>query len=136
LFNIEKKRVLVAESDAIILGLITYILRRQGLDVVSVSNTSDALVQLAASSFDAIVLEPAGSDLLEVLHQLHPLLAERVIVVTTGKEVPTSRPVHAVLRKPFEVAELARTVNQVLLLRSGGGSAHHREVAQPLDQEG
>jgi DNA-binding response OmpR family regulator len=113
------KRVLVVESDGIILGLITYVLDRHGLEVVSVSNASEALAQIAAASFDAIVLEPAGSDLLESIHEIDPSLVERVVLVTTGRDGVSPRPVHAVLRKPFEVAELARIVGEAALRGNG-----------------
>jgi DNA-binding response OmpR family regulator len=113
------KRVLVVESDGIILGLITYVLDRHGLEVVSVSNASEALAQIAAASFDAIVLEPAGTDLLDSIHEINPSLVERVVLVTTGRGGISPRPVHAVLRKPFEVAELARIVGEATLRGDG-----------------
>jgi DNA-binding NtrC family response regulator len=102
------------EKDGIIQGLINYLLDRRGLDVVSVSSPSEALAQIAASSFDAIVLEPGGSDLLESIHQHDPSMVERVVLVTTRRDLPIRRPVHAVLQKPFDVAELARIVSEAV----------------------
>ena len=116
--SVVKKRVLVIERDPVILGLMSYLLERQSFQVDAVSSPEDALAMLGAENFDAVVLESDRNNLLSSIETIRPALIPRTVIVTGGRDGSQGKPVHAILRKPFEVTELAQAVAEAVRTRT------------------
>ena len=65
-------RIVVADDDAVIRGLVTHVLGKQGYEVIPASSGEEVLTCVSARRPDAIVLDAMMPDLdgFEVLHQL------------------------------------------------------------------
>ena len=113
------KKVLVIEDDEVIVVLISHILTRESYLVHTTRALSDAERLIQENQYDAILLEPkipgGGAGYIQRLQSQHPAVLSKLIVVTAGvHELPTldKLPVHAVVRKPFEIAEFLATVRR------------------------
>ena len=113
------KKILVIEDDEVIVVLISHILTRHSYLVHTTRAVSDADRLLMENQYDAILLEPkipdGGVSYLQKLESQHPAMLPKVIVVTAGvHDIPSfSRlPIHAVVKKPFEIADFLDTVRR------------------------
>jgi CheY-like chemotaxis protein len=113
--------VLVAEDDAAIRKLICAIVRKQGVEVVSASDGAEALAYAQSGPFDALLLDlmmpnESGWDVMEHLTaQQSPLLAKTVVITAASDREIGDLPEHArVIRKPFDIRELVRTVRETV----------------------
>jgi DNA-binding NtrC family response regulator len=113
------KKVLVIEDDEVILVLISHILTRQSYLVHTTAAVTDADRLIHENQYDAILLEPkiagGGASYIQRLESQNPALLSKLIVVTAGvHELPSidKLPIHAVVRKPFEIAEFLDTVRR------------------------
>jgi DNA-binding response OmpR family regulator len=121
LLEAASRKVLVIESDEVILVLISYLLTRESYLVHTTLNAADAEQMLAAETYDAILLElrvPTGG--VELIHRIaenDPKQLEKIIVVTSAIQEATrlaGLPLHAIIRKPFEVTALVETVRSLV----------------------
>jgi len=111
--DVTRKRVLVVDSDAIVLALITHILTRQGYAVEPRAGYEEAIA--CAGAFDAAVVEVGASGdgtLLASLLERAPDLRGKVIV--TGNETSDGLPVRERLERPIELGALVAAVHRCL----------------------
>lgn len=116
------KRVLVVDDEAPIRSAVTHALRRAGYEVLTAANGLEALEQLRRSPADAVLLDVK----MPVLDGFGFLAAsaaessyERAAVVMMSADDQLQRRAmqlgaHRFLRKPFAVADLLESVQQVL----------------------
>ncbi len=122
------KRALICEDDHPIGLLLDKLLIRHGLSSECVDTGAEALARLRHGQYDLILLDLvlpdiSGYDVLDFLERQEPELLNRVIVVTAlQRAFQEALPVAAVVRKPFEVAELDRIVQGILRHFSNRGS--------------
>jgi DNA-binding response OmpR family regulator len=112
------KKVLVVENDEVIVVLITHILTRNSYVV---HTSFDALAvddMVARGDYDAILLDlkmpHGGVDLIRRIEARNPEILKKIIVVTGAMEEAARiahLPLHAIVRKPFEVSALLETVH-------------------------
>jgi len=106
---IPRPRVLVADSDDIVLALIFHILTRQGYAVDSDTTAEAAQAQVVANAYDAILLDA------KLLRGDVDSLWQRAdngrrLLILASEEVAPDVPVRAILRKPIEFGLLIETV--------------------------
>jgi CheY-like chemotaxis protein len=113
-----RPRVLLLDDDPAIRRLVTTLLKREGLRVDVVEKGQAAIDKLSTSDYDAVVLDlmmphEGGVTVLRHLREHNPSVLARVVLLTAA---PPSvlrtyeQDVVAVIRKPFEAAELVRTI--------------------------
>src|SRR5262249_35117665 len=113
--------VLIAEDDAAIRKLICAVVRRQGVDVVAASDGVEAIVRAQEAPFDALLLDlmmPNQSGWAVMAHLTgrgSPRLAKTVVIPAASDREIGELPEQArVLRKPFDIRELVRTVRETV----------------------
>jgi DNA-binding response OmpR family regulator len=116
-------RVLVADDDASIRGLIHTVLRREMFEVVEASNGDEAMELLRRDHYDAVVLDlmmgpGSGLDVLNAIRDERS--GEQFIIVvsaTSQASIDKLNDAHifAKLRKPFDIKELVAAVRQCAL---------------------
>jgi two-component system cell cycle response regulator CpdR len=121
-------RILIAEDDDAIRGLVLRALQSDGHDTVATSDGAQALEMLSAGhdAFDLLLTDvkmPAmnGIELAMNAGQKHP---EMVILLMTGYADQRERAheldafVHDVIAKPFSVDQIRGAVSEALALRA------------------
>lgn len=127
--EVPQRRVLVVEDDASIRKLVRTVLSRTNLETEEARDGEEALRLLGSNRYDVVVLDLmlpqiSGFDLLErIRHQCHGC----VVVLTAAadhevRNLPRDL-VAGVVRKPFDVDELASTVRRALASRGRSASA-------------
>ena len=113
----QPKRVLVVEDDEVIVVLISHILTRHSYVVHTTFDALEADQMLTRGDYDAILLDlkmpNGGVDFIKRLEKQNPALLEKIIVVTAALDEAlkvSDLPLHAIVRKPFEVGALLETV--------------------------
>lgn len=120
----ERRRILVADDEPIVLELVRTVLEEDGLEATACASADDVTRALAAGPFDAVVvdLRLPGMDAIALhrrLAQARNPLARRMIVITgdvidervdrfardTGNQT---------LQKPFALADLRDAVTKAL----------------------
>jgi len=116
------ERILVAEDDASVRGIIERILRTGGYDVTSVANGEDALQRATAERFGLVILDTimprlSGPEALEAIRAIRP---ETRFILSSGylgaakdaaaRVLPRVR----FLEKPYDPDRLLRTVQEAL----------------------
>ncbi|MEE2887397.1 MAG: response regulator [Planctomycetota bacterium] len=128
----DRATVLLADNDTSVNSLLSAILADSGVRCVSVFDGEQALARLRAGDIDVLVTDldmPKlnGRQLLDRLSEIEPLPATLVIsgyLDRASEEELRGHPaVCHVLRKPFDVAEFARLVEQVARSRPSSASA-------------
>lgn len=119
-------RVLVADDDASIRGLVRAVLRQDGFEVVEASNGDEVLERMRAERYDAVILDlmmgpGSGRDVLEKVSEERA--GEKfIIIVSATSQAAIDRldndKIFAKLRKPFDINELQRVVRASI-------AAHH-----------
>lgn len=111
--------MLIADSDASIRGLLAAIVHRLGRKPVMAEDGRVAAELLAAQTFEAAVLDfrlaqKSGVELMRLVAEKQPDLVRRTVIITTGRAERdgTLPEVAAVLRKPFAVDELMKTLQK------------------------
>lgn len=109
----QRKTVLVVENDEVIVVLISHILTRNSYVVHTTFDGLEADDMLARNDYDAILLDlkmpNGGVELIRKIEKRNPALLRRIIIVTGAMDELrkiAGTPVHAVVRKPFEVNDL------------------------------
>ena len=113
--------VLVAEDDAAIRKLICAIVRKQGVDVVSASDGAEAIARAQSEPFDALLLdlmmpnESGWAVMAQLTAQQSPLLARTVVITAASdREIGDLPEKTRILRKPFDLRELVRTLRETV----------------------
>ncbi len=113
----QPKKVLVIEDDEVIIVLISHILTRQSYMVHTTFDALEAGDMLSRDDYDAILLDlkmpNGGVDFIRKIEEQNPALLEKIIIVTAALDEAmkiADLPVHAIVRKPFEVGALVETV--------------------------
>jgi len=113
----QPKRVLVVEDDEVIVVLISHILTRQSYVVHTTMDAFEADDMVSRDNYDAILLDlkmpHGGVDFIRRLEAQNPALLQKIIVVTAALDEAmkiADLPLHAIVRKPFEVGALVDTV--------------------------
>jgi DNA-binding response OmpR family regulator len=111
------KKILVVESDEVVLVLLAHILTRQAYAVDRARNSVEAEELLGSNDYAAMLVdlgaESGGLRLIESLSTRDKTLLKRVIVVTGAlHELPRLEGfgVHSVIKKPFELYSLIDSV--------------------------
>jgi len=111
------KKVLVVENDEVIVVLISHILTRQSYVVHTTFDALEAEEMLDRDDYDAILLDlkmpHGGVELINKIAQRNPSLLRKVIVVTAAMREAqklAGLPLHAIVKKPFEIDALLETV--------------------------
>jgi DNA-binding response OmpR family regulator len=111
--------VLCIEDDPAIQRLVKLVLGHAGYSVEVVPNGREGIDRLGLKTYDVILLDlmlPVlnGFQVLEWLRERDSSLMRRVVVITAASTRDVKRiregDVFAVLRKPFDIEELLRTV--------------------------
>jgi DNA-binding response OmpR family regulator len=118
---LKKKRVLLLDDDPSMQRLVTTVLRRAGFRVEAFLTGKDAIAALNTNEYDAILLDlmmphEGGVTVMRHLRRSDPAMLQRVIIVTGSPDSVTKRvssDVRAVVKKPFQPAELIRVVKDV-----------------------
>ena len=112
-------RVLVADADVNLQTLLNALLDRIGATAEFAEDGKRCLEKLQAAAYDAILLELLlpeidGLGILQKMQRQKPDVLAHVIVLSVAHEKllqkARSYPVHSVIRKPFDVAELVKAV--------------------------
>lgn len=113
-------RILVAEDEALVTRLLRTVLRQAGYDVHDVRSASEAIAAIREEDVRLVLLDMhlADGTGLRVLEALAELRRQLPVVLMTGEDVepddPRIRLVSAILRKPFDIAELEETVRRYI----------------------
>lgn len=122
-----QKRILVADDDESVRGMLGRVLRQRGLEVDVASDGAEALGLLDAHTYSVILLDllMPGVDGFGVLRALQGLEnhALPIVLVVTGAdravvERVDTRIVHGVIRKPFDPHDVATIVAACTEVRS------------------
>ena len=117
----DSSAVLVVDDDDAIRTLVVRVLRREGYATVEAAHGGEALDRLRLQPFAAMVLDlmmpvMSGIDVIRYLETHEDAGAPCVIVVSAAAERELdqihSACVHAVLRKPFDLAALITAVRR------------------------
>ena len=111
-------RILVADDEDSIRLLVSRSLRRAGFEPVEAKDGQDAIDQLDAGDFDAVVLDLMmprvdGFGVVEHLIETKPAMIEKTVVVTAFPQTAAKERLHhlcQVVSKPFELLELLEIV--------------------------
>jgi CheY-like chemotaxis protein len=117
-----KTRVLVLDDDTSLQKLVSTLLRRQGHQVDVVSSGSQALEKIAATRYDALVLDvmtptDGGFTVIRHLRESDPSLLKRVVLLTASPDSVlrgVEKDIFGIVHKPFEAAKLIETVARTI----------------------
>jgi CheY-like chemotaxis protein len=123
---VDKRRVLLADDDPPVRGLLRALMKRAGYEVLEASTGQEALDLIRRGEVDVVLLDlmmrgVSGFDVIEQLRGERPAMLQSVIVVTaaSGKDLVRLRDedVFRVLRKPFEIQALLSAVAECFAAR-------------------
>ena len=117
-----KTRVLVLDDDTSLQKLVATLLRRQGHHVDVVSSGSQALEKIAATRYDALLLDvmtptDGGFTVIRHLRESNPSLLKRVVLLTASPESVlrgVEKDIFGIVNKPFEPGQLLETVARTI----------------------
>lgn len=117
-----KARVLVLDDDTSLQKLVATLLRRQGHRVDVVSSGSQAVEQIAANRYDALLLDvmtptDGGFTVIRHLRESDPPMLKRVVLLTASPESVlrgVAKDIFGIVHKPFEAANLIETVARAI----------------------
>jgi len=113
--------VLLVEDDGGIRDLISTVLTRVGIQHDTAVDGRSAIQRLRTKSYSALLLDLMlpdwnGFEVMRELRAISPAMLRRTIVITAASESTLRdfdpKQVFAVLRKPFDLDELLRTLEQ------------------------
>jgi DNA-binding NtrC family response regulator len=119
-------KILIAEDDAAVRGLVAAALRRQPLEIHTAANGAEALRLLEQHDYAVLLLDLMmpfvdGFTLIETIARATPPRNTVVLVMTAFDESMIvrldARIVHAILRKPFDLDRLVELVNDCASMR-------------------
>jgi DNA-binding NtrC family response regulator len=113
------KKVLVAESDEVVLVLISHVLSRQSYVVHCSATAAETEKFLQAEMYDAVLLAPRMTDadcsFLSRITSNNPELKRKLIVLAVNNDDEKASQtigVFTVMRKPVEIYDLIDTVRR------------------------
>ena len=119
--NVAPKKVLVAESDEIVLVLITHVLTRQSYVVHRSVSAAETEALLQSNDYDAVLVAPrianGDGEFLSRMTDRNPDLKRKLIVLaanTDDARASEQLGVCAIMRKPVEIYELIGTVRDCI----------------------
>jgi len=113
------RRVLLADDDQPVRGLLRALMVRAGYEVLEASTGKEALDLIKREPVGVVLLDlmmrgVTGFDVIDYLRTERPAMLQCVIVITaaSGRDLARLRDedVFRVLRKPFEIQELLATI--------------------------
>ena len=121
-------RILVAEDDKTIQGVISKFLEFLGFEVALACNGIEALAVFLENSFDLVLtdLQMPAMDGLSLASHIKERSPSTPVILLTGSDRETVRkkvkrgPVDSVIFKPFRLEDLQRTVQGALASRERG----------------
>ena len=131
--------ILVADDDASIRRLLEAVLKREGCEVESVINGSQAIEKLRTGSYSMVLLDlmmPVmnGFEVLNLLDRDERLRGVHVVIVSaaSAKDIETAGGVFVcqVLQKPFDLKDLLRSVHRCV--DKASRNEHEKEIELPL----
>jgi CheY-like chemotaxis protein/anti-sigma regulatory factor (Ser/Thr protein kinase) len=119
-----QRTVLVVDDEPNVLALLKMLVTRNGFEVVTATNGQQALECIAARSYDLILSDMRmpgmdGRKFFETVKKQNPALSHRIVFVT-GDTVSADTQAffeetgNRWLSKPFKIAQVADTLNEVL----------------------
>ena len=137
---------MVVEDDDAIRTLLVTALHREHLEVDAASDGLEALRFATAAEYAVILLDLMlprlnGADFLEALYQARPAVRSVVLVLTAFDDAGVARmlpqPVHAIIRKPFDVPQLVSIVSEIVRTCASRGGNRAGESTSPelFDQD-
>jgi DNA-binding response OmpR family regulator len=115
-----KARILIVEDEPNIVESLSFILRRAGFDVHTVTDGAEALDRVRRQSFSALLLDVMlpgmnGFDVLRAIRADHALAALPVVVLTAKGQANDRRMAEAIgasafITKPFSNSEVVERV--------------------------
>jgi two-component system response regulator AtoC len=135
-------RVLIVEDDAAIRGLLVAALRREPLTVDSAADGVEALALVRDTRYAVIVTDLMlprldGIAFIEEFRELQPQTVTVIFAMTAYDDMTVKRlgpRVHAVIRKPFDLAQLVSVIRECAHLNptaGGGGIELFPEMPPP-----
>jgi CheY-like chemotaxis protein len=118
-------RILIVDDDPVSLRLLGYTLKKQGYEVMPVTDGAEAWEMMTRETVDLVITDRAmpridGLDLLRRMHQ-SPAQQHIPVIMLTGSPLDTAEPeaeaegAAAFLTKPVSSRELMTTIERVLL---------------------
>jgi DNA-binding response OmpR family regulator len=124
----QHRRVLVVDDDADIRGLLVTAFSMKNLIVDTAVDGEQAIEMLRQHSYGVVVLDlfMPVTDGFAVLDMIHNDAMQPVVLVVTGADRKTiekldARRIHGIVKKPFDVEELASVVASCAEVRSMRG---------------
>lgn len=112
--------VLVVDDDAAIRRLLSTLLHRANAEVETVGDGDDALARLQTRPYSVVILDlmmpkTDGFEVLDRVSESMPELLDRIIVLSAASskkllELNSGKRVWRVIRKPFDIDDLLRSV--------------------------
>ncbi|MEX0821494.1 MAG: ATP-binding protein [Rhodothermales bacterium] len=114
----ETARILIVDDEEMVRNILVKLLSLKGHDVVSVGSASEALATLDGEVFDIVFTDLGMPEMngRQLAHAIRQQFSDLPIVLLTG-DTETGEPgedVDVVLSKPFKVAQLQNTIQQLL----------------------
>jgi DNA-binding NtrC family response regulator len=127
-----RKRILFVDDEAGIRLTLPRILSKHGFDVTVVANVTDAIAEMAAQNFDALLsdlnlpLPNEGFVVIGAMRRKQPRCVNFILTGYPGDASAAQAVDHEVAHyftKPIEIEELVNTINEKLATtRTPGGS--------------
>lgn len=117
------KRILVIEDDDDILAIVTYVLEKEGFEVIGISGTNDIFKEIDNSEPDVILTDffmPGflpGGQICVLIKQAKHLSHLPVVLMSAYPKAAIgvgSFPYDAYLKKPFDINHFVKTINSVV----------------------
>lgn len=114
-------RALVVDDDPAIRRLVQKLLERERFEVGGAKDGQEAVELLQAGDYDVVFLDlmmprMSGHEVIQWLRMTKPAILRRVVVVTAQRDSELrevkGEGIHAVIHKPFDIAELIRVAHQ------------------------
>ncbi|MBI5632614.1 MAG: sigma-54-dependent Fis family transcriptional regulator [Nitrospirae bacterium] len=115
-------RILIAEDEDITLKHLTYALKKEGYEVIGVSNGNDAFAAIEKETFDIVIsdIKMPGMDGITLLEKIRESAPDLDVIIVTGFGSIDSavdamkRGAADYITKPFNLDELALKVRRIL----------------------
>ena len=114
--------MLVLDDDTSLQKLVATLLRRQGHRVDVVSSGSQAIEQISANRYDALLLDvmtptDGGFTVIRHLRESDPPMLKRVVLLTASPDSllrSVEKDIFGIVHKPFEAENLVETVARAI----------------------
>src|SRR5206468_3625429 len=136
--------VLLVEDDPTLRHFLRILVEHGGLSAESIERGDSALEAICSERFDAIVLDlvlpgMSGFEIIQKLHDTHPHLLRRIIVLTGVSQaalnvLPFAPLLWDVMRKPFDIEALMRRLNACMEFHAAPRPALQADVCAWLEE--